>query len=89
MKTFRPILPNGNVVLEKHIETLIESFFWKDENCDGMRWLLTGAETITFRAGHWLKVIIGFSVLMLGNTAAEEEKNWEKNDVANIKQRIR
>ena len=39
-----------------------------------MRWLLTGAETITFRAGHWLKVIICFSVLMLGNTEAEDEQ---------------
>ena len=39
-----------------------------------MWWRLTGAQTITFRAGHWLKVIICFSVLMLGNTEAEDEQ---------------
>ena len=72
MRTFSPILSYGNVVLEKHWESLKD--FFEDEECDGMWWRLTGAQTITFRAGHWLKVIICFSVLMLGNTEAEDEQ---------------
>ena len=74
LDSFSPLLPSGNVVLEKHRETLKVFFSEEDEDCDGMQWLLTGAQTITFRAGHWLKVIICFSVLMLGNTAAEDQQ---------------